>query len=72
MKKNKRKSKYFNVDEKGYAKDNLKNVVVDMNDIKGLFREWMMMNFESEFEKVVKDYVTNNVLKDSKNDEIVI
>ena len=42
-------------------------VIVDMNDIKGLFREWMMMKIDEDLEDMVRKYLKDKVIKDNRD-----
>ena len=53
-------SKDFN--NNGLSKD---EIIVDMNDIKGMFREWLMMKMDEDLENMVRKYLKDKVLKDS-------
>ena len=53
------------MNKKGELRDS--NVIVDMNDIKGIFREWMMKKMDEDFEGMVRQYLTDKIVKDSKN-----
>ena len=47
-------------------KMNNDEVIVDMNDIKGLFREWMMMKIDEDLEDMVRKYLKDKVIKDNR------
>ena len=44
---------------------NKDEIIVDMNDIKGMFREWLMMKMDEDLENMVRKYLKDKVLKDS-------
>ena len=49
-----------------FGKDfNEKDDIVDMNDIKAMFREFVMNKMEKDFELMLKKYFQNN-LRDEK------
>lgn len=60
MNKRRFNSKDFN--NNGISKD---EIIVDMNDIKGMFREWLMMKMDEDLENMVRKYLKDKVLKDS-------
>ena len=60
MNKRRFNSKDFN--NNGLSKD---EIIVDMNDIKGMFREWLMMKMDEDLENMVRKYLKDKVLKDS-------
>jgi|GEM_PF-4074188 len=53
------------MNKKGELRDS--NIIVDMNDIKGVFREWMMKKMDEDLEKILVQYLTDKIVKDSKN-----
>tara|TARA_R110000803_G_scaffold77361_3_gene142225 strand:+ start:1292 stop:1480 length:189 start_codon:yes stop_codon:yes gene_type:complete len=54
-------SKDFNKDDvKDFSKD---DVIIDMNDIKGVFREFVMMKIDLDLENVVRKYMSNKLNK---------
>jgi len=53
------------MNKKGELRDS--NIIIDMNDIKGVFREWMMKKMDEDFEGMVRQYLTDKIVKDSKN-----
>ena len=61
---NKRYNKRF--DEEGYMKKDIGDVVVDMNDIKGMMREFIMYKMEEDMEDIVRKYLEDKVVKDNK------
>ena len=44
-----------------------KNTVINMNDMKKLFREYMVMKMEKDFEEMIKNHFSD---KDIINDDI--
>ena len=59
MDKRRYNSKDFN--NNGISKN---EVVVDMNDIKGMFREWMMMKIDEDLEDMIRKYMSEKVIND--------
>tara|TARA_B110000285_G_C15021135_1_gene561637 strand:- start:245 stop:406 length:162 start_codon:yes stop_codon:yes gene_type:complete len=53
------------MNKKGELRDS--NIIVDMNDIKGVFGEWMMKKMDEDLEKMLVQYLTDKIVKDSKN-----
>tara|TARA_R110000803_G_scaffold197974_2_gene261663 strand:- start:4073 stop:4255 length:183 start_codon:yes stop_codon:yes gene_type:complete len=49
---------------KDFENNNDDNVVVNMNDIKGLFREWMMMKIDEDLEDMIRKYMSEKVIND--------
>ena len=64
MKRNRSKGTNFN--KQSINKD---NIIVDMNDIKSMFREYMMHKIERDFEEMVKNYFTDDVITDNNTIE---
>tara|TARA_R100000734_G_C3315954_1_gene108190 strand:- start:122 stop:322 length:201 start_codon:yes stop_codon:yes gene_type:complete len=64
MKRNRFKGTNFN--KQSINKD---NIIVDMNDIKSMFREYMMHKIERDFEEMVKNYFTDDVITDNNTIE---
>jgi|SaaInlStandDraft_1057018.scaffolds.fasta_scaffold392594_2 hypothetical protein len=60
MEKRRYNSKDFN--NNGISKN---EVIVDMNDIKGMFREWMMMKIDEDLEDMIKSYFKKEVIGDN-------
>ena len=60
MKRNRFKGTNFN--KQSINKD---NIIVDMNDIKSMFREYMMHKIERDFEEMVKNYFTDEIITDN-------
>jgi|TARA_B110000444_G_C18606528_1_gene485591 hypothetical protein len=58
MRKRRFNSSDFN-NNNGIDKD---DVIVDMNDIKIMFREWLMVKMEEDFEKMVRKYLKDKLL----------
>ena len=48
--------------------DNNKNedVIIDMNDMKSMFREYIMMKIDSDFENMIKKYFDDEIIGDEK------
>jgi len=44
---------------------NKNEVIVDMNDIKGMFREWMMMKIDEDLEDMIKSYFNKEIIGDN-------
>tara|TARA_R110002153_G_scaffold229903_2_gene383038 strand:- start:365 stop:529 length:165 start_codon:yes stop_codon:yes gene_type:complete len=42
------------------------NIIIDMNDIKGLFREWMIKKMDEDFEGMVRLYMTDKIENKTK------
>ena len=40
-------------------------VVVDMNDVKGMFREWMMMKIDEDLEDMIKSHFNKEIMGDN-------
>ena len=59
MDKRRYNSKDFN--NNGISKN---EVIVDMNDIKGMFREWMMMKIDEDLEDMIRKYMSEKVIND--------
>ena len=64
MKRNRFKGTNFN--KQSINKD---NIIVDMNDIKSMFREYMMHKIERDFEEMVKNYFADDVITDNNTIE---
>ena len=69
MKRRRFKGTHFN-----NQSDNNDNMIVDMNDIKAMFREFMMHKMERDFEEMVKNYFTDDIITDNNilEDEQII
>ena len=39
------------------------SVIVNMNDLKSVFREWVTNKMEEDFEKMVRKYVKQKIIK---------
>jgi excisionase family DNA binding protein len=66
--------KEYNMDKRRYNSKDFNNngvskneVIVDMNDIKGMFREWMMMKIDEDLEDMVKSYFDKEIIGDNTN-----
>ena len=44
---------------------NKDEIIVDMNDIKGMFREWMMMKIDEDLEDMIKSYFNKEIIGDN-------
>ena len=44
---------------------NKDEIIVDMNDIKGMFREWMMMKIDEDLEDMIKSYFQKEIIGDN-------
>lgn len=40
--------------------------VIDMNDMKSMFREYIMMKIDSDFENMIKKYFDDEIIGDEK------
>ena len=60
MDKRRYNSRDFN--NNGLNKD---EIIVDMNDIKGMFREWMMMKIDEDLEDMIKSYFQKEIIGDN-------
>ena len=38
-------------------------VIVNMNDLKSVFREWVTNKMEEDFEKMVRKYIKQKIIK---------
>ena len=64
MNNNRKNNRRFNKD--GYMKKDIGDVIVDMNDIKGMMREFIMYKMEEDMEDIVRKYLEDKVVKDNK------
>ena len=46
-------------------KEEEESVIVNMNDLKSVFREWVTNKMEEDFEKMVRKYVKQKIIKQS-------
>ena len=60
------------MDKRRYNSKDFKNngiskneIIVDMNDIKGMFREWMMMKIDEDLEDMIKSYFNKEIIGDN-------
>lgn len=53
-------------DNDGYMKKK-ENIIVDMNDIKSMMREFIMYKMEEDMEKVVRNYLNDRIIRDDNN-----
>jgi hypothetical protein len=44
-------------------KEEEESVIVNMNDLKSVFREWVTNKMEEDFEKMVRKYVKQKIIK---------
>ena len=49
-----------------YNNDN-ENVIVDMNDIRNIMREFIIHKIDSDMEEVVKKYLSDKIISDDSN-----
>ena len=59
-----KKRRYFGRDFNSNNVD-YDNEVISMNDIKKVFREYVMMKMEKDFEEMLKKYVSDKILNDN-------
>jgi len=65
MNNNRKNNRRFNKD--GYMKKDIGDVIVDMNDIKGMMREFIMYKMEEDMEKVIRKYLDGKIINDDNN-----
>ena len=46
-------------------------VIVNMNDLKSVFREWVTNKMEEDFEKMVRKYVRQKIIKQSMDNKLL-
>ncbi len=51
--------------DNSYLKKDIGDIVVDMNDIKSMMREFIMTKIESDMEEIVKKYLEDKVIEDN-------
>jgi len=44
-------------------KEEEESVIVNMNDLKSVFREWVTNKMEEDFEKMVRKYIKQKIIK---------
>ena len=49
-----------------YNNDN-ENIIVDMNDIRNIMREFIIHKIDSDMEEVVKKYLSDKIISDDSN-----
>ena len=49
-----------------YNNDN-ENIIVDMNDIRNIMREFIIHKIDSDMEEVVKKYLSDKIIGDDSN-----
>ena len=49
-----------------YNNDN-ENIIVDMNDIRNIMREFIIHKIDSDMEDVVKKYLSDKIISDDSN-----
>ena len=49
-----------------YNNDN-ENIIVDMNDIRNIMREFIIHKIDSDMEEVVKKYLNDKIISDDNN-----
>ena len=47
------------------------SVIVNMNDLKSVFREWVTNKMEEDFEKMVRKYVRQKIIKQSMDNKLL-
>ena len=47
------------------------SVIVNMNDLKSVFREWVTNKMEEDFEKMVRKYVKQKIIKQSMDNKLL-
>ena len=59
------------MDNRKYKGKELKadDVIVDMNDMKKVFRELVVNKIDEDFESMIKKYINDNILNDNKADD---
>lgn len=61
---NMKKRRYFGRDFNSNNVD-YDNEVISMNDIKKVFREYVMMKMEKDFEEMLNKYISDKILNDN-------
>tara|TARA_B110000305_G_C19353568_1_gene595566 strand:- start:1095 stop:1283 length:189 start_codon:yes stop_codon:yes gene_type:complete len=59
-------SRRYNSEDFVNSKWKRDEVIVDMNDIKGLFREWMMVKIDEDLEDMIKKYMKEREIKENR------
>ena len=49
-----------------YNNDN-ENIIVDMNDIRNIMREFIIHKIDSDMEEIVKKYLSDKIVSDDSN-----
>ena len=49
-----------------YNNDN-ENIIVDMNDIRNIMREFIIHKIDSDMEEIVKKYLSDKIISDDSN-----
>ena len=52
-------------------KEEEESVIVNMNDLKSVFREWVTNKMEEDFEKMVRKYVKQKIIKQSMDNKLL-
>ena len=64
-----------NRDLKGQMNKSLKkeeeSVIVNMNDLKSILREWVVNKMEEDFEKMVRKYIKQKIIKQSMDNKLL-
>ena len=47
------------------------SVIVNMNDLKSILREWVVNKMEEDFEKMVKKYIKQKIIKQSMDNKLL-
>ena len=51
--------------DNGYLKKDIGEIIVDMNDIKSIMREFIMNKIEGDMEEIVRKYLDDKVIEDN-------
>lgn len=47
------------------------SVIVNMNDLKSILREWVVNKMEEDFEKMVRKYIKQKIIKQSMDNKLL-